>query len=269
MYLTTIITAVMALALIGCAMFESTGGSVKELAFVVPRRDWGNAIALWLYPFIGSFNIFTALAIYCFYGVSVGVESHMGRSVLVRLLLALIVVPAAAVTVLAYGFNMPEALAGNSDLLFGMLVAFATLYPNVLFMNVVAFKYVAAACIVFVSLISFKRLEILPLLPMWSSSLVAFLYMRHAVGPGSESPLPLGARMRSLFRRRPKLRVVPRPETSPDEVFSDNREQDEAVSAEVDAILDKVARTGLNSLTESEHRKLQKAREELQRRDRR
>jgi hypothetical protein len=68
-------------------------------------------------------------------------------------------------------------------------------------------------------------------------------------------------------RRRPKLRVLPKP-SSPPRAIPRVELAETAADTEVDALLDKIAKTGLASLTASERARLEKAREELLKKER-
>jgi hypothetical protein len=70
-----------------------------------------------------------------------------------------------------------------------------------------------------------------------------------------------------LFRRRPKLRVLPDlPASPPKPVAPPRTEREVATMAEVDALLDKIAVSGIGSLTPKERAKLEAAREDLMKR---
>jgi hypothetical protein len=270
-YLTTIISAVMVAGLILCAFIEAEGSfDLRAAGFFVPRDGWANAITLWIYPLIDRFSFFTPFAIFCFYWWSIGIETHLGRKVLSQLVILLIAVPAAASTLVAYSLNSPDILLGNFYLAAGMIVAFSTLYPNALAFGFIPFKYVAVACVFCGSLMMVAEKRFLGLVGLWSTCLAALLFIKHSLDKDFEDSVPLAARVRNAFRRKPKFRVVPRPDsnkTSRPRTAEIPSEPEDAVMAEVDAILEKVARSGLQSLTPSEHARLQKAREELQRRD--
>jgi hypothetical protein len=64
------------------------------------------------------------------------------------------------------------------------------------------------------------------------------------------------------FKRRPKLRVLPSP------ARSRGRDDEDAVDS-IDPLLDKIAKTGIDSLTPKERARLEKAREALMKRERR
>lgn len=266
-YLTTIIVAVMIVGLIVCAMIQATGSRVfLEAGFYVPRNGWANILAVFTYPLIDRLNFFTLFGIYVFYSWSVGIETHMGRTVLSRLLIMLVTVPAALATALYYGLHSSGSLLGNYYLAAGLLVAFATLYPNAEVFGFIPFKYFAVACVFLGSLMALAERDALPLIALWSSCLVGFLYIRYALDQEYDDAIPLSARIRHFFRRKPKFRVVRKDEIPPAERWAPDPEPD-AVTAEVDAILDKVARSGLDSLTSAERKKLELARQALNRRD--
>lgn len=269
-YLTTILTAVMVLALIACAMFQAAGSRDHLLVgFFLPRNGWGNLLSLFTYPLVDGLNFFTLFGVFCFYTWCVGIESHLGRAVLTRLILLLLVAPASGAAVIAYGFGNGTLLIGNYYLSAGVIVAFATLYPNALVFGQIPFKFFAIACVFLGSVMAVAERSAFPLVALWSSCLVGFLYIRYALKQEYDDHVPLLARARQFFRRKPKFRVVPKNGSREMDRWEAPVEPEAAVSAEVDAILDKVARYGLQSLSPSEHATLQKAREELQRRDRR
>lgn len=270
-YLTTIVVAVMVAGLIACAFIEAEGSfDLRAASFIVPRNGWANAYTLWFYPMIDRFSFFTPFGIFCFYWWSIGIETHLGRKVLAQLLFMLTVIPAAAATLIAYTLNAPDMLLGNFYIVAGMIVAFATLYPNALAFGFIPFKYVAVACVFCGSLMMVAEKRFLGLIGLWSTCLAAMLFIKHALERDFDDHVPIAARIRNAFRRKPKFRVVPRPgssRTHHSRTEEIEPEPEDAVMAEVDAILEKVARSGLQSLSTSEHAKLQKAREELQRRD--
>jgi hypothetical protein len=86
--------------------------------------------------------------------------------------------------------------------------------------------------------------------------------MRHARDADHDDSIPLTARIRSLFRKKPKLRVVPPPVPSARRPVPTPAVQEEG-DVEIDALLDKIAKSGLNSLSKAERAKLERARQEL------
>jgi hypothetical protein len=168
-----------------------------------------------------------------------------------------------------WAFNSPSTTYSTNDYMFlsGMLVAFATLYPNTEAWGWIPFKWMAFACVVCGSLMLLAQhvqLGWQALGELWVSCLVGFAYIQHtkeAEHDDYESPL---IRLKRFFRKKPKLRVMPSPTAS--------RYRDTVVnepSSELDVLLDKIAKSGMGSLTAKERAQLERAREALLRKDQR
>jgi hypothetical protein len=88
---------------------------------------------------------------------------------------------------------------------------------------------------------------------LWGMCLASFSYVRFVQGRLS---INLNLKRFRPFRPKAKLRVLPKPKprrsAEPDDVY-----------ASVDPILDKIAKSGMASLTESERRQLEQARARL------
>jgi hypothetical protein len=95
---------------------------------------------------------------------------------------------------------------------------------------------------------------------LWLISGFAFGYIRF-LQRGGELPS-----FRLPLRRRPKLRVVPKPKSRshPSSIETVGSE-----TAEIDPLLDKIAKHGLSSLTSQERAELERARAKLLEKDRR
>src|SRR5687767_2274933 len=103
-YLTTILTALFVFGLLVSAVLESMRSPLLyRLLFSLPGDAW-TPLSLLTYPFIGQISFFTPFAIICFYWWSVGIETHLGRPVLSKLLALLVLIPAAIAAVAWYGF---------------------------------------------------------------------------------------------------------------------------------------------------------------------
>ena len=151
------------------------------------------------------------------------------------------------------GLIRPLSLVGQSGA-FALFIAFATLYPNVAMLFNILAKWVA---IVLVGIFTMMRLaanDWAGLITLWSTVAFAFGFVRFQQG------LITLPKMR-LPRRQPKLRVLPDPVGKPNTGGSSGKEN--ATMAEVDALLDKIATSGIASLTPKERAKLEAAREGL------
>jgi len=156
----------------------------------------------------------------------------------------------------AIGVVRPTYLAGQTGG-FALFVAFATLYPNVsLLFNILA-KWMALILVGIFSLIAFAAQDWVSLMTLWGTSGLAFVFIRYQQGVYN---LP-----KIRFRRRePNLRVLPDPKVekkTPKPVRTDSVKP--SSMAEIDALLDKIAHSGMASLTAKERAKLDAAREDL------
>jgi hypothetical protein len=218
---------------------------------------------LFSYIFVQQLSFFTPFSILFFYWAAVGIETHLGRIVLSRLLLLLTLVVPAIGAIWWWGFGLPSIAVGDYALLGGLIVAFATLYPNTEAWGWIPFKWMAFACIFCGSLMLLAGHEWLGLSQLWASCAIGFGYMRQAKEKeydDYESPL---GKVKELFRRKPKFRVMPAPSKAR------YRSTVEDAGSDIDPLLDKIAKSGMASLTDKERAQLEKAREALMRKDQR
>jgi hypothetical protein len=260
-YLTTILTGALVAGLIVSAVLMSMNSILlNAFIFVMPIRPAWSVWRVLSYPFIDRVDFFTPFNIVCFYWFSVGIETHLGRIKLTQLLLLLILTPVVFSICLYLGLGFSTGLMGAMLPVAGLLVAFATLYPGTEAWGWIPFKWFAFACIFCGSLMMMAGRDWLGLARLWLVCAVGFAYMRYAKEQeydDYESPL---AGVKKLFQRKPKFRVVPSPSTQ------SYRAVDEPPS-ELDTLLDKIAKSGMDSLTPKEKAQLQKARDALMRKD--
>jgi hypothetical protein len=183
-------------------------------------------------------------------------ERFFGRKGFIRFYAALYLLTPVVFTLL--GFFRPLTLVGETGS-FALFIAFATLYPGaVMFFNILA-KWLAIVAVGIYSLLHLYARDFVGLTALWITLGCAYGFVRHEQG---RLTLPRFA-LPSL-RKRPKLRVLPRPAPRAE---IDVAEVEDDVTSEVDALLDKIARSGLASLSADERARLEKAREALMRRE--
>ena len=273
-YLTTILTAVFVVGMIATAVLRAADSQfIESLILHVPLQSAWGVLGIVTYPFMGLPDFFTPFAIMCFYWWACGIETHLGRRPLVTLLAILALAPAAAAWFWWGLFGMGSSMQGNYLLTIGLLIAFATLYPNTEVWGWIPFKYFAAMCVACGLLIKIGDKAWGAVAHIVAICLISFLYIRHAVDQEYDDHVPISARIRSWFRRKPRLRVLPASEHT---TYRERRAQRETpvsdtaerISAEVDALLEKIARNGISSLTDKERAKLELARMELLKKER-
>jgi len=182
------------------------------------------------------------------------VERHFGRRTFLIFYAVLYLLTPLLFTVV--GLWTPMALSGESGA-FAIFVAFATLYPNALvFFNLLA-KWVALVLVGIYTLIALNNRDLVSLISLWATTGFAFAFVRYQQGLIS---LPTV----NLFRRGPKLRVLPDLKT---EKAPAAKTKQISTMAEVDALLDKIAQSGISSLTAKERAKLDAARADLLKRE--
>jgi hypothetical protein len=206
---------------------------------------------------VGQMNLFTPFAILCFYWWSVGVETHLGRGILTKLLLLLALSGPVVGLVWWWGLGKETISMGSYEFTGGLLIAFAALYPNAEAWGWVPFKWFAFACIFCGSLMLLAGKEWVALSQLWTACAVGFAYTRHAKELEYDDYESPWTRFKRVFARKPKFRVLPSPQAAM------KSSAVEETSSDVDALLDKIAKSGIASLTPKERARLEKASETL------
>jgi membrane associated rhomboid family serine protease len=151
------------------------------------------------------------------------------------------------------GLLRPTAFAGQPGAL-ALFVAFATHFPGAPLFFALLAKWAAVILVGIFTLIHLFARDWVSMTLLWSTCGFAHLFVRHQQGAFSLPSL-------SLFRRKPKLRALPDlPSRKPAAVA---KIETSSSMAEVDALLDKIATSGMASLTPKERAKLDAAREGL------
>jgi hypothetical protein len=185
------------------------------------------------------------------------VERHFGRRLFLILYGAIYLITPLILTLI--GLASPMAFFGVTGAL-ALFVAFATIHPGApVFFNLIA-KWAAIILVAILSLMALDRRDWRALVSMWTTVGFAFAFVRYHQGllqlPSFRLPT-----------RKPKLRVLPDlPVKSASKPTPATVAPANASMAEVDALLDKIAKSGLSSLTAKERAKLEQGRESLLRR---
>jgi hypothetical protein len=181
------------------------------------------------------------------------VEKFFGRRTFLKFYTGVYLLPPVLFTLI--GLWRPTVLAGVASS-FPLFIAFAALYPNaVLLFNLLA-KWVALILVALYTLIAISNRDLVGLITLASTCGFAFMFVRHAQGrfdlPSLSLPRRAAAKSPDQASRRPRASAAPAPK--------------EDFMAVADALLDKIARQGIDSLTATERRQLEEARERLKQR---
>lgn len=254
-YATGLLTALFTVGIVTCVVL-GIGRFPAPFAFIPEAFVNG---AFWqplTYAFADNLSFFTPLGLLCFYSWAVEIEKFLGR---VRFfwLFGILVLAQPIVCLLWWKAGFPAIQWGNYEIMAAMLIGFATLYPNVEYLfGWVPLKWFAFVCLAAGSLMHVGQRDWFHLTLLWTECAIAFGYIRF-LKHGGALELP---KVTALFRRKPSIRVLPDPEPHPHRL----REEDAADSmSEIDTLLDKIAQSGIASLTRRERAKLEKAREAL------
>ena len=241
--------------IIGCLLIAVGAGSfLGVLTFDSAQVLYGGRlwqIATYALVHSPSTLIWFAIEMYMLFAFGREVERFIGRRAFIALYLLLLLVPPLLLTV--WGLWQRTGLAGSATIHFAIFIAFAAIYPNVeLFLRIMA-KWVA---LIFVAAYSLQLLAYhgwAELAVLWLSVALAYGFVQLR-GAGPE--LAWLTQWTSRWRSKRSLSVVPRP-TGRHVVEPEN------IYESIDPVLDKISKSGIGSLTASERRALDRARNRL------
>ena len=255
-HVTTLLVVIHVVCMIvGCLLIAVGAGSfLGVLAFDSAQVLHGGRlwqIATYSLVHSPSALIWFAIEMYMLFTFGREVERFVGRRAFIALYLLLLLVPPLFLTI--WGLWQRTGLAGSATIHFAIFIAFAAIYPNVeLFLRIMA-KWVA---LIFVAAYSLQLLAYhgwSELAVLWLSAALAYGFVQ-VRGAGPE--LDWLTQWTSRWRSKRSLSVVPRPSArrvvEPDDIYDS-----------IDPVLDKISKSGIGSLTASERRALDRARNRL------
>ena len=181
------------------------------------------------------------------------VEKFFGRRKFLWLYAGIYLVTPLLFTLIGVWLPM-EPRAGETGA-FALFIAFATLYPGAVMMFEVLAKWAALILFGILTLMALAYHDTTGLISLWATSGLAYAFVRHEQGAFTLPAI-------DWWKRKPKFRVLPDlpvsvKKTPPAPVPK------AASMVEIDALLDKIAQSGMGSLTPKERAKLDAAREDL------
>lgn len=215
---------------------------------------------LWLwtpatYVLVNPPSLWFLLTTYLLWSFGESVERHLGRAIFKRLVLLLVACKPVALGIIALFGQSSWPAMGLEGIEFGVFLAFATLYPtariSIIILTIEA--WILAAAIVLIDFLICLAAH------NWAGLFMLFVSVGTAVGYTSYET---GQWTPSLnFWPKGKAKAVPRTvnrtskKTRATESTTSNSEI--PTREAIDAILDKISRTGIASLTPEEKRKLE------------
>ena len=244
----------LAMAIAAVLTASGLGDWVLQAAFSAGDLRAGQIWTLVTYPFVHDIRqegLWFGLEMLMFFWFGREVESAMGRRSYGLLYGALAVIPA---LVLAGAGPLlgSSVLAGSGTISFAIFLAFCALHPGAQFFFAgLTAKWVGWVLLAIYSLAAFAGRDWPGLLQLWLSSLFAVAWVRRG---GMEWPTI------SLSRGRKK--------NAKSKAATAKKSAAVPVLEKVDAILDKISKEGIHSLTAAEKKQLEDARAKLLQKDR-
>src|SRR5947199_4699777 len=252
---TTILVALhVVVAIFTCLVVAAGGGAVLNFMLFDSAGVLG-AGQIWrlaTYAFVHSpaMLLWFAIEMYMLFVFGREVEKFLGQRAYIGLYAVLLFTPSVLLTL--WGFSQQTGLAGSPAVHFGIFVAFATVYTSAeLFLRITAkWMVLILAAVYTLQLLAYHAWTDLAV--FWTSVVAAFCFLRlRGVGP----ELVWWENFKARLQPKPKFKVVPKAVPM--------RHEEDDISESVDPILDKIARSGIGSLTPSERRTLDRARNRL------
>lgn len=246
-YLTTLIVAFIVAGLLVSA-FVGFYTAFEWFAFL-PAQFWqrGQVWRLFGYLAVDQVSFFTLFNLVFLYSFGRDCEREMGRRRYLGFLAVLVATPVLVASLL-WLLGIGGGVIGTMHLAIGLVIAFATIYPDAAWLASIPMKFVALGCMLLAAVGHLSQRDTIGLMSTLATCAVSFGYIR-----GMRTGLFAGFSWR-LQSHRPR-------ETAP------TREKE--APRGVDDLLDKIAQSGFQSLTPEDKQRLEAARQELIRRERR
>jgi hypothetical protein len=231
-------------------MFAGAAPVLEKLQFTSQSVLRGEVWRVFTYGLVNPPSLWFAIDMLMIVWFGRELEKFFGRRIFLGFFAALYLLSPVVLTVI--GLWQPTSLAGQRGA-FALFVAFATLHPNAMMILNLLAKWVAVVLIGLQSFIYLSSRDMVGLIVLWVTVGFAYGFVRFQQG---HFTVP-----RFKFRsRKPKLRVLPDLEAKK---TAGVRSSNESAMAEIDALLDKIATSGMSSLTPKERAKLDAARDDL------
>lgn len=245
-YVSTVLAAVHSVALVLATLFMAAGARGMLLAMFgfSSSRVLGD-FAIWqfvTYAFVQTPDILFLLEIYLLVVFGREIETFLGRSAFLKLYATLLLLPPLVLSVAGIA-GYPTWYEGSSALHFGVFIAFATLYPGAQIFFSIQARWVAIALLAISVLRCLAYSQMTDLAVLLLDAGAAFAAIQLLSGSWTFHLPAAKSHLRVVEPVRERRQTVP--ETT------------------IDAILEKISKSGMASLTVRERVQLEKARAEL------
>lgn len=260
-YLSTALAIVHAVCLVlsALALAMGFGGFVSHLPFsvlgaVVGHQVWQFITYAFTYNDSGAY-LLVAIQIYMLAVFGGEVERFIGRRQFAFLYVALILAVPLFLTVVSFFFTTPSYVVSGagSGASFAVFIAFALIYPRAQVFFGIEARWIALGLVVIYSLMFLASQSWIGVGMFWVECGVALFWMAKEGVQGMSLPSFSSFKSFAATRHSKRHLNVVRREIEPEKEDPDLHES-------IDPILDKIAKSGIGSLTRSEREKLERAR---------
>ncbi len=258
-HVTTLLVGVHVFLMVAACFLSALGAAgflgvlVFDSAQVISLgRVWQIATYAFVHlPYSATALLWFAVEMYMLFAFGRELERYLGRRAFIFFYLLLLLVPTLFLTII--GLWTRVGIVGSATLHLGIFIGFATIYPNVEMLLRIQMKWVALILVAIGTLAALANHIWADLIVLWTTVIAAVVFV-HLRGAGPE--LEWWTSLKSRWQPKPKFHVVPR--TTPHRTV-----EPENIHESIDPVLEKISRSGINSLTASERRALDRARNRL------
>ena len=250
--LATCLAGLYLIGLFATSILLSAGGYILPFAFNAQAFIHG---AFWqplTCTFLDTPTFFSLFNIFFLGWAGTEVEKYLGRARFLKLVLLLLAVPPVVILLWA-PLGVHWTYFGPYEVSIGLFIAFATLYPGIELFGWITLKWLAFAGLLLGSMQQLPEHRWGNLSVLWIMAGASFGFIRIIQ---ERVLLPSWMTEMKWLRRKPKFHVVPN--TVPRRMIDP-----EDIDSVIDPLLEKISKHGINSLTASERRALDHARNQL------
>jgi membrane associated rhomboid family serine protease len=214
-------------------------------------RVWQIVTYAFVHAPSGMGLLWFAIEMYLLFVFGHQVERFIGSRAFIGLYALLLGVPTVFLTVIGLWTRL--GVAGSITLHFGVFIAFAAIYPQAEMLLRIQAKWVALILVAIGTLGALANHDWASIIMLWTTVATAVGFIRlRGIGP----ELVWWTDLKARWQPKPKFHVVPR--SAPRRAV-----ESENVHESIDPVLEKISKQGINSLTASERRALDRARTRL------
>lgn len=257
-HILTMVVSAIAMTVMAGGMLESFSSIVRWFGFIGEQAIRGKVWTVATYPFVHNIamqHIWFAIDMLLFFWFGREVERHIGRNAFIWFYALLVTIPAVVIGLSSVVMSA-NPLFGSRIIHFAVFIGFVTIYPNVQFFFGLIAKWLAWGFLGIFTLSALVQKDWSGMLYLWTTCGLAWFLLRSAGVGGGFSWFES---MEGWKEQRQEEKARARREA-----YERQKEQEEN---DVDAILEKISKEGIQSLNPEEKKLLERASRDLHQKD--